>query len=154
MRRQDRAIENTEEIISVLEKCDTLSIGFHGEAYPYVVPVSFGFVRKGDSILIYFHGAKQGQKIDCIESDPRVCVEGHVFHKVEPTQGGITTRYESFIGFGVVEKADANETVLGLRSIVAHNQRSDHPIENCKGLSMTAVYKITVERFTGKRNLP
>lgn len=154
MRRVDREMKNAEEIFEVLQKCDTLSIGFNGTVYPYVVPVSFGVVRKEDSVTLYFHGAKQGEKAARIASNPKVCVEGHIFYKVEPTQCGITAHYESIIGFGIVENVDEDEAVYGLQSIIDHYHYSDYPIEKCKELQMTKVYKITLDKLTGKRNLP
>ncbi|MCI2049948.1 MAG: pyridoxamine 5'-phosphate oxidase family protein [Lachnospiraceae bacterium] len=153
MRRTEREITDTEEMLRVLEKCDTLSIGFNGQDYPYVVPVSFGVVRQNDSVIIYFHGAKQGKKVDMIADNPKVCIEGHVFYKVEPTEHGITTRYESIIGFGVVESAEEDEIIPGLESITGHYHYSDYPIGKCKGLPMTNVYKVTISKLTGKRNL-
>jgi len=153
MRRTDREIKDPEEMIEVLQKCNTLCIGFHGKDYPYVVPVSFGVVRKEGSVIIYFHGAQHGKKVDMIEDNPKVCVEGHIFYKVEPTQQGITTRYESVIGFGIVESAEEDEIIPGLESIVSHYHYPDYPIGRCRGLPMTKVYKITINQLTGKRNL-
>lgn len=31
---------------------------------------------------------------------------------------------------------------------------TDYPVERCRGLTHTAVYKITLDSLTGKRNLP
>jgi len=154
MKRKEREICRSEDIIDVLKKCNTLSIGFQGDDYPYVVPVSFGIVCKGDKLYIYFHGAKSGYKVEQINKNPVVCVEGHVFHKVEPTKYGITTRYESIIGFGTVEKAEGDEIAAGLKSITEHYNYPEYPIGRCKGLPMTAVYRINIEKMTGKRNLP
>ncbi len=153
MMRKEREIQDREGIIDVLKKCDTLSIGFQGEQYPYVVPVSFGVVQKEDALFVYFHGAKQGHKVEQIEKNPKVCLEGHVFHEVQPTEYGITTRYESVIGFGTVEKVEGKEVVEGLKSITAHYGYPEYPIGRCRGLPATAVYKIRLERITGKRNV-
>lgn len=153
MRRTDREIKDEKEIIEVLQKCDTLSIGFHGKDFPYVVPISFGVAIKGTSVVIYFHGAKEGQKADLMKDNPKVCIEGHIFYKVEPTEKGITTRYESIIGFGIVESVGNDEMIEGLESITRHYGYPDYPIGRCKGLPMTNVYKITIDQLTGKRNL-
>ena len=154
MRRTDREIRDITEIIEVLQRCDTLSIGFSGRDYPYVVPVSFGVVWKENAVIIYFHGARQGKKADMLAANPSVCVEGHIFYKVEPTQYGITTRYESIIGFGTVEEVEGDEIVYGLQSIIDHYQYSEYPIGRCGELPMTKVNKITIDKITGKRNLP
>ena len=99
MRRKDREVCVREEIADILERCDTLTIGFQGEEYPYAVPVSFGTVQKEDGVYIFFHSAQEGMKAEYIERCPKVCVEGHIFHRVEKIEDGITTRYESVIGF-------------------------------------------------------
>ena len=154
MRRKDREIESREEVINVLKRCNTVSVGFQGQEYPYVVPVSFGVVQKDGVLTLYFHGAPKGLKNDMLEKNPKVCVQGHIFYRTEPTPRGITTRYESVIGFGVAQKADGDEAVVGLRSITEHYGYPGYSVEQCRGLAATAVYKITIEQLTGKRNLP
>lgn len=153
MRRKDREICVREEIEEMLERCDTLCIGLKGEKYPYVVPVSFGTLREGDVLYVYFHSAQEGLKAECLEKNPEVCVEGHIFHGVERTEHGITTRFESVIGFGTVEKMDGDEKIKGLRLITAHYGHPDYPADRCRGLDMTSVYRIKIESLTGKRNL-
>ncbi len=154
MRRSDREIKELDDIVEVLRRCDTVSLGFNGQDGPYVVPVSFGVARAGDAVTLYFHGANRGEKADRIAADPRVCVEGHVFYRVEPVSNSLTTRYESVIGFGTVQAVDEREAVAGLQSIAEHYRCADTPIASCKSLPMTKVYRITLCALTGKRNLP
>ncbi len=153
MRRKEREVSEFEEIYDILKRCHTLRIGFAGEEYPYVVPVSFGVCRDGERVTIYFHGAKAGYKVDLIHKNPRVCIEGDLFYKVEPTAHGITTRYESVLGFGTIEKAEGNEIIAGLKAITEHYGYVEYPLEKCKGLPMTVVYKIQIATLTGKRNV-
>ncbi len=40
MRRKDREVQSLDEIFDILNRCDTVRVGFRGEEYPYVVPVS------------------------------------------------------------------------------------------------------------------
>ena len=101
MRRKDREVLNTAEIFDILNRCDTVRIAMKGDQYPYVVPVSFGAELVDDKPVIYFHCARQGLKIDLLKANPNVCVEGDIFIRTETTDHGITTRYESVIGFGV-----------------------------------------------------
>ena len=83
MRRKDREINNIDEIFDILNRCDTIRIGLHGEKYPYVVPVSFGAEMSGSKPVVYFHCARQGLKLDLLAKNPRVCVEGDIFIKTE-----------------------------------------------------------------------
>ena len=100
MRRRDREVVDPKEEFDILKRCDTVCLGIQGEEYPYVVPVSFGAERTDGQICLYFHCAREGKKLEMLERCSRVCVEGDIFYKTETTDHGITTRYESVIGFG------------------------------------------------------
>ena len=155
MRRKDREINNIDEIFDILNRCDTIRIGLHGEKYPYVVPVSFGAEMSGSKPVVDFHCARQGLKLDLLAKNPRVCVEGDIFIKTETTAHGITTRYESVIGFGecrLVEYED--EIVHGLQLLTGHYGYRDYPVERCRGVEHLFVGKIVIDEITGKRNLP
>lgn len=155
MRRKEREIKSVDEIIDVLRRCDTVRIGIQGDEYPYVVPVSFGMETKDGKAVIYFHCAKQGMKIDMLRKNPKVCVEGDIFIKVEKTEHGITTRYESVIGFGECEfVSDEEEIIHGLKLLTERYGYEDYPLERCRGLQHLYVGKIIINELYGKRNLP
>lgn len=46
------------------------------------------------------------------------------------------------------------EIIDGLRAVCEHYNRPEYPIGRCKGLPMTAVYKITLHSLSGKHKLP
>lgn len=154
MRMKSREITDFNEIVDVLERCKVLRIAFRGEEYPYVVPVSFGIKRNGKDITLYFHGTKEGKKVEQIEKYPKVCLEGDIFYKAEETSYGITAKYESVMGFGTIEKVEGDEILDGLKAICSHYDYADYHLENCQTLPMTRVYKIKVHDLTGKRKLP
>ena len=92
-------------------------------------------------------------KLDLLRANPNVCVEADIFIRVEPTDHGITTRYESVIGFGVCEiVTDPDEIVHGLRLLTEHYGYKDYSLKRCRGLEMLHVGKITLNEITGKRN--
>jgi nitroimidazol reductase NimA-like FMN-containing flavoprotein (pyridoxamine 5'-phosphate oxidase superfamily) len=179
MRRTDREVKNFDEIIDILSRCDTLRLGLNGEEYPYVVPLSFGFEAEDGEIIIYVHGAKEGKKHDLIAKDDRVCVEAGIFHQfvakegkkhdfiakddrvcveasifhrfVESPRGGsFTTEYESFIGFGKAVAAEGGEALKGLNLICEHAGFGNFDCGET-ALNAARVYKIEIEKFTGKR---
>lgn len=154
MRMKSREITNFDEVVDVLVRCKVLRIAFKGDEYPYVVPVSFGMKRSGDEITLYFHGAKEGKKVEQIEKEPKVCIEGDIFYKAEETSYGITAKYESVVGFGMIEQVEGDEILEGLKSICTHYGYADYSLEKCQTLPMTRVYKIKVHELTGKRKLP
>ncbi|MBR0256281.1 MAG: pyridoxamine 5'-phosphate oxidase family protein [Synergistaceae bacterium] len=155
MRRKDREIQDSVEIFDVLNRCDTVRIGINGGEFPYVVPVSFGMEIVNGKAVIYFHGAKQGLKVDLLRENPSVCVEGDIFISVEKTEHGITARYESVIGFGKCQLiTDIDEIKHGLKVLLDHYGQHDYPLDRCMGLSHVMVGKIVLDKITGKRNLP
>lgn len=156
MRRKDREVRDYAEVFDILRRCDTIRIGMCGDGAPYVVPVSFGVEKVDGKAVVYFHCAQAGMKIDVLRLNPKVCVEGDIFIRIEPTkQGGITARYESVIGFGVCEfVSEADEVLHGLRVLCDHYGYGDFPLDSCKGLQHLLVGKITLDSLTGKRNLP
>ena len=151
MRRADREITEFSEIVEVLERCDTIRLGLNGEKCPYVVPLSFGYEVREGKIVIFVHGAEVGLKHDMIEKDNRVCAEADICHGFAEVKQGITTVYESVIGFGTVEKAVAAEAIKGLDLILSHCGFGGHAYDTSV-VSRLTVYKITLETVTGKRN--
>ena len=155
MRRKDREVTDPQEIFDILKRCDTVRIAVYGEEYPYIVPVSFGTEMIEGKAVVYFHCAREGLKVDLIQANPRVCVEGDIFIKIEPTDHGITTRYESVIGFGECRFVeDMDEIVHGLKVLTEHYGFYNYPLERCRGIEHLFVGKIVLDEMTGKRNLP
>lgn len=154
MRRKDREVQGAGEVFDILIRCDTVRIGVNGREHPYVVPVSFGAEMVGEKPVVYFHCARQGMKLDLIRQDARVCVEGDIFLGVETTERGITTRYESIVGFGECRfVAEEDEVAHGLRLLCEHYGFDSYPIDRCRGLEYLLVGKIVLDEVSGKRNL-
>ncbi len=155
MRRKDREVTDPQEIFDILKRCDTVRIAVYGKEYPYIVPVSFGTEMIEGKAVVYFHCAREGLKVDLIRENPRVCVEGDIFIKIEPTDHGITTRYESVIGFGECRFVeDMDEIVHGLKVLTEHYGYYNYPLERCRAIEHLFVGKIVLDEMTGKRNLP
>ena len=38
----------------------------------YIVPMNFGYEFEGDSLILYFHGAGEGRKLELIRKNPEV----------------------------------------------------------------------------------
>lgn len=154
MRRKDREITDQAEALNILRRCDTIRLAMLSGDEPYIVPLSFGMEEVGAQVILYFHSALIGRKVEALAEHPRVCIEGDIFLGTETTAHGITTRYESIIGFGTVQRLQGEEQLHGLRCLLAHYGYSHYPLTDCRYLPHTAVYKITLTSLTAKRNLP
>lgn len=155
MRRKDRQVTDPAEIFYILTRCDTLRVAMQGEEYPYVVPVSFGAELVEGAITLYFHCARQGQKVDCLAQNPKVCVEADTFLQTQTLSDGITTRYESVIGFGLCQiVTDPEEVRHGFRLLLDHYGYHSRLPEDCGNLTSALLYRICLNSVTGKHNLP
>lgn len=151
MRKSDREITDYNEIVDVLRRADTIRLGLHDNPYPYIVPLSFGFATVGNKITLYFHGAKEGLKHDLIARNPYVCVEADIFHRYTSVPpNSVTADYESIIGFGTAELVSGDEAVKGIDLLLEHCGYAGFEYDRA-ALNFTAVYKITLDSFTGKR---
>lgn len=63
MRRKDREITDFNEIMKIIDKCDTCRLALIDEEYPYIVPLNFGVDVVDGQVYFYFHSANQGKKI-------------------------------------------------------------------------------------------
>ncbi len=155
MRRTDREITDPGEIFGILQRCTSMNLGMNSPDYPYVIPMTFGSELTDRGICVYFHCANEGRKLELIEADNRVCVEAHIYERIEQTESGdITARYESVIGFGRVFRiTEQKDKVRALKVMLDHYNSSGFPVTSCKGLSKVEVYGILLEDVTGKRNL-
>lgn len=152
MRRTENEIKNLADITDVLNRCDTVRIGLHGNEFPYVVPLSFGHELAGDKVVVYVHGAKEGFKHDLIAQNNKVCVEADIFYRYTKRGPGTTTEYESIIGFGTAEIAGHDDSVKGLDLLMKHCKVEGNA-EQCVALGITTVYKITLDSIIGKKNI-
>lgn len=72
MRRNHSEITDTKEIQRILSLTNVGRLATNGrDGYPYITPVNFVSLDG----CIYFHCAPQGEKLDNLTRDPRVCFE-------------------------------------------------------------------------------
>jgi len=150
MRRSDREITNWDEVVDVLRRVNTIRLGIHGDPYPYVVPVSFGFEERDGQIALYIHGANVGLKHALLDKNNNVCVEADIFHRYIEVETGLTVEYESVIGFGVADIVHDDEAIKGLDLICSHCGYHDYTYDTAV-LAHMRIYKITLSSVTGKR---
>lgn len=68
MRRGEREITQSEDLAAIFSEASVLFLALQDQAAPYVIPVSFGW----EPGKLYFHGAREGRKLDLIRRNPHV----------------------------------------------------------------------------------
>jgi nitroimidazol reductase NimA-like FMN-containing flavoprotein (pyridoxamine 5'-phosphate oxidase superfamily) len=149
MRRKDREISR-EEALAVVDRAPygVLST-VDSDGAPYGVPLSFA--REGEDL--YFHCAPEGHKIDNLRAGDRVCVS--FVGSAEFPEDHFTVVYESALVFGAPrEVLSDEEKIRGLRAVsLRFTPKNMHAFraETDKMLGRTGVWKIHIEKISGKR---
>lgn len=123
MRRKDREITDPEQIFDIINRCTCCRIGFNDDGEVYIVPLNFGYEKTDHTCIFYFHGAKDGRKIELIQKNPNVGFEMDTDYKLNEADiaCNYSARFQSVIGNGVVSVvSEEKEKKYGLSLIMKH----------------------------------
>lgn len=148
MRRKDREIsaESIEKILMDAEYGTLCTVGENG--YPYAVPLNYVYFDK----CLYFHCAKDGQKLDNIKSNDKVSFCVVMDTQIEPAQ--FSTKYKSVIAFGTISEVSGAAKELILSKLVDKYSKgfsSEAKIYINKAIGDTKIMKISIQHVTGKQ---
>jgi nitroimidazol reductase NimA-like FMN-containing flavoprotein (pyridoxamine 5'-phosphate oxidase superfamily) len=152
MRRKDREMDE-EFARSVIDRSEFGTLATVNEdGTPYCIPLSTARIDN----RVYFHAAREGQKIDNIKRSPKVCLSYACGVHVPPVEvDTFTTEFESAVIFGtasIVE--DEDERLAALRLISEKFTPDSMPFFESaaeSGLKLASIVRIDIERITGKR---
>lgn len=152
MRRSQCEIKDKEEIVNIINKCDVVRIGMTVDNIPYIVPLNFGY--KDD--VFYFHGAKEGRKIDMINSNPNVCFELDTDHKLigdSERACNWTMKFSSIIGHGLMTIIeDTDEKIKALNILMQQYGGKDSYEYGEKMLERIGIMKLEVKSMACKQS--
>ena len=156
MRRKDREVTDPQKIRDVIRKCKCCRVGFCDRGQVYIVPLNFGYEQNDGEDVFYFHGAKEGRKIELIRQSPEVGFEMDTDHEL--VEGDIacqyTARFLSVIGNGVISMVtETEEKKKGLSIIMEHNTGKRDWSFDERMLEAVAVFKIVVKEMSCKEHL-
>lgn len=105
-------------------------------------------------IVLYFHGAEEGKKYELIKKNNKASFEMDCSTQLVTIleDGNCTMNYESVIGQGRVEILSENEKEQALDILMRHYREEDFPY-NKAVIPKTTVFKLTVEKCSGKRRM-
>ena len=158
MRRKDREVTDRQAIIKIIKSCQCCRLGFQDDGEVYIVPLNFGCEYDGERLVLYFHGAKEGRKIDLIAKNPRVGFEMDTNHEIyakdnNETACAYTARFQSVIGTGKVSMVcGADEKKHGLLLLMEHTTQQCEWSFDEKMLNAVAVFKLEVDKLSCKEH--
>jgi uncharacterized protein len=153
MRKKDREIKDTKELEEILQKADVCRIAFAVDGTPYIVTMNFGYIWT-DRLILYFHCAKEGKKLELMKKNNMVCFEMDIDHEIAEAANACDwgMKYRSIVGLGLLESiTHEEEKKKGLDCIMDHYRFNGKKEYNEKALSLTEILRLTVTEFTGKK---
>lgn len=151
MRRKDRQISETAEIIGIIEKCAVMRLGMCSDGKPYVVPLNFGY-EYDNGFTFYFHCAREGKKLDIISKNPAVFIELDCSHRLSEAEKacGYGYFYESVMAEGTAAIVhDTEEKKKALSLLMKRQTGKDFTFDE-KDTEAVSIVKISVSEITGK----
>ncbi len=155
MRRTDREVTDPKRIADVISRCSCCRIGFYDDGEVYIVPLNFGYEIKDDTYILYFHGAKEGRKIDLIQKNPHVGFEMDTDYALNEADMacGYSARFQSIIGNGIVNiVSELEEKKRGLSLLMEHNTGKREWNFDEKMLNAVAIFKLVVSKMSCKEH--
>ena len=136
MRRIEKEISNREELIEILKSGKYTIISLCKENEPYIITLSYGYDESKHAL--YFHCAKEGQKIDFIKANPHIC--GTVIED-NGYEDGCGQAFRSIVFRGKMVIVEAfDEKKKGLDILINHLEKDPNPIKN-KFLKKENIYE-------------
>ena len=158
MRRKDREVTDLNQIFDIVSRCSVAHVGMNDHGKPYVVALNFGYERKGDSLILYFHSAYEGRKMEILKENPSVyvqmnCVDEFISGSHE-NPCAFCWRYDSVMGAGVVEFLETpEEKAHALNCMIWHLGKTEDCFQfSAEKLKRTCVYRVCIDAPTGKHH--
>jgi nitroimidazol reductase NimA-like FMN-containing flavoprotein (pyridoxamine 5'-phosphate oxidase superfamily) len=158
MRRKDREVKDINKIFDIVEHCNVVHMGMVDQGHPYVVALNFGYERDGDALILYFHSAQEGRKMEILQQNRKVCFQmncvNEFIRRTHERHCSFCWRYDSVVGSGNVEFIeDPKEKARALNRLIGHLDHSDEIYQfPGEALKRTCVYKVRSTDITGKHH--
>jgi len=154
-RKPDKAITDAATLSNILNTCHVGHLATNGgDGYPMLKPINFAY-RDG---RVYFHSAREGEKMDHISSDKRVCFEAcqpvaQVKARIHPCDSAYLYRSVIIKGLASIVE-DPTERSEAFTSLMDKYQpEGGFGDYTEKRLGMTAVIRVDIESISGKEYL-
>lgn len=117
--------------------------------YPHSFPINYFY--NAEENKLYFHGAKMGYKIDCINKDNRATFV--TYGNEVLTEDGWSYKVSSAIAYGKIELIeDREETLKFVKELAMKYYTSEKEVDEVikRSGSAVLVYRLNIEHLTGK----
>ncbi len=151
MRRSDREITDITHIDRILNEAQVCRLALYDGDYPYIIPMCFGYTIHEGQLVLYFHCAAQGRKIDLIKENNNAAFELDKLQKIISSDiaCNFSAAFESITGKGEIEIISGVEKLTGLNQIMKKYSNAEHKYSE-QSLNNVVVLKLTANEFSCK----
>lgn len=146
--KQELSIEETKQLLNENTRAAFSVIGDDG--YPYTIPIDYYYDETENRI--YFHGAKEGHKIDAIKKNNKVCFT--TWGKEYFEEGDWACYVYSCVIFGkavLIDDTKITEEKIRLLSKKHNPPEGEIEKELQAALNRVQLYAIDIEHMSGKK---
>lgn len=154
-RKPDKAITDTTTLSDILNTCHVGHLATNsGDGYPMVKPLNFAY-RDG---RLYLHSAREGEKMDHISSDKRVCFEtcqpvAQVKTRSHPCDSAYLYRSVIIKGLASVVEDSTERTEAFSALMDKYQPEGGFGDYTEKRLGLTAIIRVDIESMSGKEDM-
>ena len=155
MRRKDREVLDHNKMMEILSACDCCRLGLVDENGAYIVPLNFGYEEVNGKLLLYFHGAAAGKKIELIQTQKTASFEMDRKHQLVEgkTACAYSYLYQSIMGNGTIQLLNEyEEKIHGLNVLMSHYSDKNEWDFKKEQVDMIAVIKMEVTNWSCKEH--
>lgn len=155
MRRKDREIIDANKIDEIIKNCHCCRLGFVDNGKPYIVPLNFGFTHENGKRTFYFHGAKEGRKIDLIKTTGFACFEMDTQYSLTTGKEACdyTCAFQCVMGEGKITLLEETEEKRFALNQIMHKEtgKTNWHFPSIM-LNRTATFKLEIETISCKEH--
>ncbi len=148
MRRKKQKLTE-KHCLDILRRAKTATLALSGDdGYPYSVPVNFVY----EDGKIYFHGAKEGHKIDALKNNTKVSMS--IIDQEDVIEEELTTYFRSVILFGKARILQNDDEIYHAIETLGLKYNEDEIAvekEIQREWKALCCIEITIEHLTGKQ---
>lgn len=137
------------QCLDILRRAKTATLALSGDdGYPYSVPMNFVY----EDGKIYFHGAKDGHKIDAIKNNPKVSMS--IIDQEDVIEEELTTYFRSVILFGKARILQEDDEIYhAIKTLGLKYNEDEVTVEKEIQREWKALccIEITIEHISGKQ---
>ena len=153
MRRKDREVTDYSRMLDILHACDCCRLGLVDDGEAYIVPMNFGIAQEEGNLILYFHTATEGRKIDLLKKQTVVAFQADTAHRLQTGEAAndFSYYYACIMGKGTAELlSQPEDKIRGFQSIMAHYSPKTDWDFDLPCLDRVYVIKLTVTDWSSK----